>query len=365
MKRCKRCDLNFPDSSDYCELCGGALPHPTELRCPACLETVQPGWSFCPSCQAALRSSNTSDLVSKPTRATISLDSCASEITAPLREDRPVDYSKPATVSIVQIRIRCRSCKGVVEEDSTFCKFCGAIMTEDTFAPLARTEPLTITTNYDRTAPTLTMLESYGSSSDTPEPSSRLWRGLLVLSFLVVCVAGLGVAGWWWWSSRSSPLQTLSQANQNESSSTSTPNSQSQSDQNTAEGTPDNELKNLRQRRANANGTDGSQLISVIEAAEKKFPNDYRFSYERSKLSIKGIVSHDEAFYALSLAAEKAIDNGKAREMLDNLSIDKEGDFYKLARGHHEWEAIIEALSSEDKSILKEAFSRHSSRPHQ
>jgi len=179
---------------------------------------------------------------------------------------------------------------------------------------------------------------------------------MLLLPFLVAFV-GLAIAGWWW-STRSSPLPTQFQANQNETSLMSTAIPNSQLNQNKAEGTADIELKDLRQRRANTNATESSEVISLIEAAEKKYPNDYRFSYERSKSSIRGTVSHDEAFAALSLAAEKAIDNGKAQEMLDNLVAEKDGDFYKLARGHHEWEEIMEALSSEDKSHLKEAMGR-------
>ncbi len=62
--------------------------------------------------------------------------------------------------------------------------------------------------------------------------------------------------------------------------------------------------------------------------------------------------SHDEAFSALSLAAEKAINSGKAHEMLDGLEADKTGDFYKLSHGHHEWTQLGEALNSKDKNLL-------------
>ena len=87
---------------------------------------------------------------------------------------------------------------------------------------------------------------------------------------------------------------------------------------------------------------------------EKKYPNDYRFPYERAKLSIQGITTHHEAFSALALAANKAIDNGKAQDMVDRLLADKETDFYKLSRGHHEWQALMQALSSKDKRGLNE-----------
>ncbi len=46
MKPCQRCDLNFPDSLNLCEACGGALTEVASLRCPACGEAAQPGWKF-------------------------------------------------------------------------------------------------------------------------------------------------------------------------------------------------------------------------------------------------------------------------------------------------------------------------------
>jgi len=62
--------------------------------------------------------------------------------------------------------------------------------------------------------------------------------------------------------------------------------------------------------------------------------------------------THHEAFGALALAADRAIDNRKAQEMLDSLMADKDGDFYKLSRGHSEWQALVQALSNKDKRGL-------------
>ena len=58
--------------------------------------------------------------------------------------------------------------------------------------------------------------------------------------------------------------------------------------------------------------------------------------------------------FALAAAGEKAIDNGKAQEMLESLNADKDGDFYKVSRGHHEWQALVEALSNNDHRQLSE-----------
>ena len=102
-----------------------------------------------------------------------------------------------------------------------------------------------------------------------------------------------------------------------------------------------------------AKPSESVEIISAIDQAERKYPRDYRFPYELSKLSIKGSVSHDEAFAPLFRAAQKAIDNGQADEMLSSLMADKDGDFHKLSHGHHEWEAIRQALLNKDKGVLK------------
>ena len=104
--------------------------------------------------------------------------------------------------------------------------------------------------------------------------------------------------------------------------------------------------------RIGALPSEGVEIISALEQAEKRYPTDYRFPYELSKLSIKGIVSHHEAFEPLIRAAQKAIDNGQADEMLSSLMADKDGDFVKLSHGHHEWEALEQALLNKDKGLL-------------
>jgi hypothetical protein len=109
----------------------------------------------------------------------------------------------------------------------------------------------------------------------------------------------------------------------------------------------DDELNKLRGRRIAATASDQLAILQAFARAEKQYPNDYRFPYERAKLAIASqSSSHDEAFNALSLAAEKAINNGKAHEMLDGLEADKAGDFHKLSHGHHEWNQLAEALKS-------------------
>jgi len=199
----------------------------------------------------------------------------------------------------------------------------------------------------------LSGLEAYGTSNTAPS-SFRWWHGAILLLFVLVFAGGLGAGGWWWWSSRDSAARSPAQPDPSPSKSASpTSGSSTTIDKNSSSPSADDELKELRIRRISARPSDGSTIVADLEDAERKYPTDYRFPYERAKLSIKGVISHHEAFEAIFLAAEKAIDNGKAQEMLNDLMSDKDGDFYKMSRGHHEWEALEEALRNKDKSVLK------------
>jgi hypothetical protein len=118
--------------------------------------------------------------------------------------------------------------------------------------------------------------------------------------------------------------------------------------------TPDDELEKLRERRASANPAERSKIFQAIAKVEKQYPRDYRFPYERAKLAAKGskASSRTEAFKALSVAAERAISNGKASEMLNGLEADKTGDFQNLAQGRQEWSRLVAALRRKDTSLL-------------
>jgi hypothetical protein len=121
-----------------------------------------------------------------------------------------------------------------------------------------------------------------------------------------------------------------------------------------AAGPEDDELKTLRERRIGSTASDRPAILQAFAKAEEQYPNDYRFPYERAKLAIKGTEtgSHDEAFSVLSRAAEKAINAGKADEMLEGLGADKAGDFHKLSHGHHEWNQLAQALKNKDTGLL-------------
>lgn len=221
--------------------------------------------------------------------------------------------------------------------------------------PQVRTAPA----SEARSAPTLTMLSAY-SEPETPSPLRR-WHGVVFGLLLLLIVSVLGIGAWYWWSHRQSVTQTSQSSNSNPEPPAENP-STAPSDQPTSAITPqqttntstaNEEIKQLRESRITAKPSERHGIISALEQAEEKYANDYRFPYELSMLSIKGITSHREAFEPLARAAQKAIDNGQADEMLNRLMADKYGEFHKLSHGHREWEAIEQALRNKDKGVLK------------
>jgi hypothetical protein len=116
----------------------------------------------------------------------------------------------------------------------------------------------------------------------------------------------------------------------------------------------EHELWKLREKLVGASPSERSLVLQLFAGTEEKFPDDYRFPYERAKLVINAreTRSHHDAFDALSLAAEKAIEANKAQEMLKALAADSVGDFHKLSRGHHEWTQIIQALERKDVTLV-------------
>ena len=119
---------------------------------------------------------------------------------------------------------------------------------------------------------------------------------------------------------------------------------------------PEDELKKLRERRMAASASERSKIFQAFAKVEKQYPRDYRFPYERAKLAAKGsrASSRTAAFKALNAAAEKAINTGKANEMLNGLESDKSGDFSELSQGRYEWSRLVAALKRKDPSLLTE-----------
>ena len=116
---------------------------------------------------------------------------------------------------------------------------------------------------------------------------------------------------------------------------------------------PEDELKKLRERRMTASASERPKVFQAFAKVEKQYPRDYRFPYERAKFAVKG-ASRNEAFKALTVAAQKAITTGKANEMLTGLETDKSGDFSRLSQGRFEWSRLVAALKRKDTSLLGE-----------
>ncbi len=123
----------------------------------------------------------------------------------------------------------------------------------------------------------------------------------------------------------------------------------------------DDEILTIREKVesvASAPPSERLRIIEELQAAERKYSADYRFPYERAKLSIKGVIAHDKAFAALLAAAERAMSTGKAKEMLSDLMTDKDTYFRKTSRGHEEWNLLVEALKNEDRTLLRDLTTR-------
>lgn len=278
----------------------------------------------------------------------------------------------------------CSQCNVEFPEHFQFCGSCGRALTSSltsdqdstipAASPIPRTPPRIATSvpetraltpqekpthpaSQAKSAPTLTILSSY---SEPETPSQFRWQHGLIVGFLLVLFVSLfGIGGWYLW--RRPITQTSQSSNSNPEPTPENPSpapsyqptSAITPQQATIASTANEEIKRLRERRTGAKPSERLEIISALEQAENKYPTDYRFPYELSKLSIKGITSHHEAFESLARAAQKAIDNGQADEMLNSFMADKNGDFHKLSHGHYEWEAIEQALRNKDKGVLK------------
>src|SRR5882762_297236 len=363
MKYCQQCKLDFPDPYRFCGSCGGSLSE--SVRCPGCGELAGGKWAFCTTCGSQLSSRSTSEQASPP------------------KTPKPPDIRDAAGASQPQTMTTTSS--GQRSEKSAFQEWYAAPdlfaeTSESTLTPIRHQEMVPKTTvlapqatiavpkptahpqsGNGKTPPSLTMLAAYGGTETIAPPEGQQRHGLFVALVLLIVFGIVGFGGWYWWTHRASVAQAQPQADSSiapaaadSSSSASLPSSAPKTTVLIGKNSgAEEEWKRLREKRIGAKPSETSEVITAFEEAEKKYPRDYRFPYERAKLSIKGITSHHEAFGALSLAAEKAIDNGKTQEMLDSLKADQDGDFYKLSRGHHEWQALAEALRNKDKAPLK------------
>jgi hypothetical protein len=355
MKHCQQCNLDFPDSFRFCGSCGRELGN--SLSCQGCGELVESKWTFCTNCGRELLPEGTTG------------QAFPSEVP----EFRDIPAANPTSV-VAPLPAAEQRWGKVTPQEWYATSDLFEDTSETTATPIPRQDLVPKTTiappratghpqvGNGKAAPTLTMLAAYGESGRTASPEWQRHHVLLVALLLLGFFGVLVFGGWYWWTHSASGTQSPPQAaSTNAPAAADSSSSASAASSATTTSAPiatrvgaEEEWKRLREQRISAKPSESSAIIVSLDDAEKKYPRDYRFPYERAKLSIKGITSHHEAFNALSLAAEKAIDNGKTQEMLDSLTADKDGDFYKLSRGHHEWQALVQALSNKDKHSLNE-----------
>jgi hypothetical protein len=265
----------------------------------------------------------------------------------------------------------CQHCGSAIEDKYAFCWNCGKPMSSnkqpETKRPKNPSRRLIIDMN---DAPGLQSFDEGLSTSfpaQLPREQKRLKRGngsglKLMLVLLVAGVALISGMVGMWWLKPSAAVTTAALAAQ-------TVTSTSQSAQEyvptvAVSTTPvdsplparaasaDDELRDLKQRRTKATSSDRRTVMRDITRLEREFPNDYRFPYERAKMSASDAKPLDAVFQVLFIAAQKAIKTGKATEMLQVLEADKTREFRKLARGHSEWGQIVQSLKNRDATLL-------------
>ena len=343
---------------------------------PAYVEAVENGWK--------LQASGTLEVVEDQPKKK------AQVAVTPLRLAEQKDQEPPDKVTAIAAPMKtsqvpataepaapCPHCGSLIEARYSFCWKCGKPLSSDTKPAIRAKE--------NRTAPQLNILlnpddeeltvqheeRSPGSAplswalADAPTHRSPVLGSVLKLIAVALVGVLLSLAFFLLTRSTSSAASSTTQATTGTAEpDTKPPGSapvvhdvaaKSEPEPQPSSARPEDELKKLRERRLAAKASDRTEVLKTYVSAERAYPDDYRFPYERAKLAIKAGSdrdSHDEAFAALSLAAGKAIKTGKAPEMLESLLKDSSGDFQKLSHRHREWIQLQEALKSKDPKVL-------------
>ena len=193
--------------------------------------------------------------------------------------------------------------------------------------------------------------------NQTGSSKKVLILGLLTLVFVMF----LGVGGFAWWmlmpSDDDKVILEPPKSIENQTNSKNRSNSNS-GDTKTMVDSADEELKTLTGERLKSTPNDINKIDEKLKQAEEKYPNDYRFTYERARLYAP-LPKHDKSFDALFESARKAIKNNQASEMLDKITQDTNIYFKRMAVGHKQWTAIINAIRQKDESLLSEEDHQH------
>ncbi len=292
---------------------------------------------------------------------------------ASLLEEAPAEIEKPSAGAIEKpVAVTCAVCGALVKGGYAFCWNCGHSTQPNAAAPKRTNQPIAVShrivANHDDSTvqqesddiqpPIFSWAVAEPSRTSSRSSTVRL-IAIVVSGLLLLTLGGFLMKG---------PLSQLGRgadgqqiASNLHSGSDSAPKAEATTVVAEAKAQPiqpidtaEQELRKLRETRIAASPSDRLTILQLFANREKQYPSDYRFPYERAKLAIsdRETRSHDEAFDALSLAAEEAIKTDKAQKMLEDLEADKFGDFHKLSHGHHEWTQLIEALKRKDPTLL-------------
>ena len=327
--------------------------------------------------ERAISPPSAAERASLPPRATehiISPPSAAERASLPPRTTEPpppgdIDTEAPPSVAAAKAEQSagvCQHCGSAIEEKYAFCWNCGKPMGHATPSETKRPKNPSRRLIIDMDdVPNVQPFEE--GPSFRRQTSMKRGNGSVPKLLLVMLVGSTalvsGMAGMWWLK-RAPQVTTAAVAAQ-------TAASTSQSAQeyvptvavsNSPAETPvptnirstsaDDELRAFDQRRTKGTAAERRNVMRDITRLEREFPNDYRFPYERAKLSASDAKSRDVAFQALFIAAQRAIKAGKAGEMLHALEADRSRDFRNLVRSHVEWAQIVQSLKNRDATLL-------------
>ena len=271
----------------------------------------------------------------------------------------------------------CQKCGEENKEVYGFCTNCGAnlkSLPEPTrFRPPANTSPNEsvehVIAPTDFSAPvsssqvTASLSDSVNETIAVPtfasnlsyrEPKGNSNKLLFIAGAALGFVFFLIVAGgaFIWWQMQKSDQQTTDNRNQQMRASTNTISGSNSSNLNAApNSTADDEFTRLQSKLNNAAPNEKNALDTELKKAENKYPNDYRFTYQRAKLETVKSKEHHEAFEMLFAAGEKAIKSNKSADLLSDLQRDKILDLKRLT-DHQEWRVLQNALQNKNSKAL-------------
>ena len=195
---------------------------------------------------------------------------------------------------------------------------------------------------------------TFASNLSYREPTGKgiklMFAAGAAIGFVFFLLVGGGV--FIWWQMQKSDQQTTDNQNLQIRASSNTISGSNSSNLNAApNSSTDDEFTRLQSKLNNAPPNEKNALDTELKNAESKYPNDFRFTYQRAKLETVKSKGHHEAFEMLFLAGEKAIKADRSAELLRDLQKDKNTDLKRLT-DHQEWRVLQNALQTKNSKAL-------------